>query len=796
MLGEAAFETPFLHAGWSSRRRQGGSRVRRANNYLINRDLLSRDYCLAAGHPLTTPQLRSRHYVKAAHRLDSSAPVRKAIPLVIGSTTTFRDREDSQSLQEPSYHLAMSAAAAASAAEGGNPLLEALPPATDYITYLTIIEYNLTPENLPTLHDVLQDEKLTTNIGWDLVHLLLPLLPASQQCLEDIARLGNPREVILKVTECLRLIDFAGLEPDSDLEEAEDAPKESPLHRHPHTTAPVSDQGDTAHGTTQAVEIVPTPLAVDQFVCLLSMLAILHRRIKTEFPSRFLSTSLQAILHAFSNSVSHREELVSSIVRFVKESSGTKRPHLPARVSSSSLMQNMIKQQAPDPESESAAEKPALSESDMQTRLLQSLITHVADDYMLSLSFKFDAPGLSWAARLQEKLHPDRIVPGKPSMTKMYQSQPVLHSRLTTVGELLALSQDLGITTNELLEAANSSETPSTKIGSEESEPPTAATDIPLSKTGSLLLYTARTIGKSLYSSKKAELPISIFPSHRQLMSSFVADANSGGMTIGSEPEALLDALLALALQTVDADHIGTPEDTEKFNGYLQTMSLISSNCPSPSLRYIAFYITSTILRSNPSDLERLAFIRDTLEHCPFDNLKVAAISWIKGETIEANEDRPTSSASVPNITGRDDVSIFATPVAIDSLSPYLFPDLTHDLSATSLSEAWAVFDQNMQFYVASLNFYFLLLSAQHLQQGLNIASLHINHDIGGSFIGPLKEAVGRFREGARPGGELEKRWKAESDVNAEAAKLELMDATIEKVNAAVVAMNGAKQVE
>ena len=28
-----------------------------------------------------------------------------------------------------------------------NPLLAALPPATDYITYLTIIEYNLTKEN-------------------------------------------------------------------------------------------------------------------------------------------------------------------------------------------------------------------------------------------------------------------------------------------------------------------------------------------------------------------------------------------------------------------------------------------------------------------------------------------------------------------------------------------------------------------------------------------------------------------------------------------------------------------------
>ncbi|KAK5057917.1 YAP1-binding protein 1, partial [Cryomyces antarcticus] len=105
-----------------------------------------------------------------------------------------------------------------------NPLLKALPPATDYLTYLTIVEYNLTPERLPTLHDVLQDATLTTNIGWDLIHILVPLLPDSEQCLQDIARLGNPREVIIKVTESLRLIDFNNVEEDVDEEDAQATP--------------------------------------------------------------------------------------------------------------------------------------------------------------------------------------------------------------------------------------------------------------------------------------------------------------------------------------------------------------------------------------------------------------------------------------------------------------------------------------------------------------------------------------------------------------------------------------------
>ncbi|KAF2156622.1 DUF1760-domain-containing protein [Myriangium duriaei CBS 260.36] len=693
----------------------------------------------------------------------------------------------------------MSTEATSPTPTSGNPLLDALPPNTDYLTYLTIIEYNLTTESLPTLHQVLQDTKLTTNIGWDLVHLLLPLLPASQECLQDIARLGNPREVILKVTECLRLIDFVGL--DSDVEDDQDGtPSLDPdSHRHPHTTASVQTQDEHKHETTQAVELTPAPLPVDQFICMLSMLSILHNRIKTQYPSRFLSTSLQAVLHAFSNSVSHREELISAIVRFVKDISGTKRPHLPSRSSSSLLTKTISNERAPDPESEKETEKPTLDESDMQKRLIQSFITFVIEEYMLALRSRQDAPGLSWATRLQERLHPERIIPGKASITKKYESQPALHARLTAIGELLAISQDLGIATQDLLDGAKATEDASTKSGQEETEPPNTAADVPYSKTGSLLLYTARTVGRSLYSKQPTGPHISIFPTHQYLLSSFVSSSNLGGAMTGTEPEALLDALLALALQAIEANDVGQPDDTEKFNSYLQVMSLIASNCPSPSLRYVAFFVTSTILRSNPSDIERLAFIRDTLQHCPFDNLKVAAISWIKGETIEASgssHQQPgseaSSSTSRPTSAGKDNTSIFATPIAIDSLSPYLFPDLTHDLSAPSIIDSWASFDQNLQFYLGSLNFYFLLLSADHLQQSLNIGELHVNNDIGGSFLGPLGEATARFRKDSRAGGELSKRWTDEGDFAAEVAKLELMEATLERVTTAVAQMNRA----
>ena len=88
-----------------------------------------------------------------------------------------------------------------------DPLVAALPPNTDYITYLTLLDYNLTPKNLPTLNRLLGEDDVTlaAEIGWDLLKLVLPMLrvepTAAQECLDLIARRGNPREVIVRVSE-------------------------------------------------------------------------------------------------------------------------------------------------------------------------------------------------------------------------------------------------------------------------------------------------------------------------------------------------------------------------------------------------------------------------------------------------------------------------------------------------------------------------------------------------------------------------------------------------------------------
>lgn len=628
-----------------------------------------------------------------------------------------------------------------------NPLLAALPPATDYITYLTIVEYNLTEENLPILHQILQDRELTQNIGWDLVHLLLPFLPASEDCLEEIAARGNPREVILKVTEALRLLEFEEPEQDSDdgnaLADEELASK----------TAAVQIEEPSSSPASPATSALPLPVL--KFEVLLSLLSTLHRRVKTKYPSRFLSTSLQAVLTAYNRAGHHQDDLTLAAVKFVKTLSGTKRPHLPPRTSSGNLLKKVTSRSEPDPEAQS--EPPTADEDTLVNRLLQSFVTHILEDYILSLSSSEDVPGLAWSSRLMEKAQPERIVPHKATFAERFAQQESLKTRSEIVGQLVALAQDLGVSTEELVQTINNPEFEKQGVPGAEDEPPASAADIPLSKTGALLLFVARTAKRELYATADSatDAPVRVFPDHAKLLESFVGTL--GQQTVGMEPEALLDALLFLGLAALEKNSVGEPTDDEQFAKYLQTTSLISANTPSPSLRYHAHYLTSTILRSHPSDLARLTFIRDTLEHCPYENLKASAVGWLKGETLEANMSHPHLQHSLEEDTYADqETSIFATPVALQTVSPFLFPDLTASWTPpVKILESWMNFRTEIGFYLSALNFYYLLLTAKMLHASLDIAGLHKGSQIEESYLVPLKAAIRRFTEALNDDAEL-----------------------------------------
>lgn len=634
-------------------------------------------------------------------------------------------------------------------AEEESPLVKALPPETDYISYLTIVEHYLSEDNLPILHKVLQDDKLATNIGWDLVNLLVPMLPASEQCLQDIARLGNPREVILKVTESLRLIDYEGL---ADPEDVEDDTRPGALMQ-PLKTAPVED-GNSRPGSSQAVELPPPlPLPVNQFTTLLSMLAILHTRIKTTYPSRFLSTTLQAILASFSSAVSHHEEMILATVQTVKSIGGIRRPALPSRKSSGMLATaggTKSSTSAKDPEADSAVSADP-EEVATQTRLLQSFITHIFDEYTLNLPSYDDIPGMAWSSRTMETLHPERIVPHTVTLTSRFSHEVKLNRRIDALGQLVTLAQDLKVSDGALLAAATAFESVPDKLGGEEA-PPSSAADIPLSHIGSLLLYTARQASRILHDRPQSlSPPFAIFPDHEEIIKHCLSSPAQGTGTLGTEPEALIDACLCVGLLALESDGIGSPVSDEQFTEYLQLTALLSSNCPNPNLRGHAHYLTSTLLRSHPDERVRLAFIRDTLEHCPFDNLKVSAVGWIKGEIIEANPpSQPDASANNQHHTragtpSQPEGSIFASPLALDSLAPFIFPSLKPELLTPPIQPAWTTFQANLSFYLAVLNFLYLLLSARNLHQALAVQDLWKDNDVAGSFLQPLREAGQRF---------------------------------------------------
>lgn len=287
-----------------------------------------------------------------------------------------------------------------------DPLIETLPPATDYLTYLTLLEYQLTPKRLPLLHTLLQDEKLTTNIGWDLVKLLLPMLPASTECLQDVARLGNPREVILRVSESLMQLQPEDNDEDEDEHEGENENRNEGL-----------------------------PLHVLQFNCLLGMLSVLHTRIRTKVPSRFLATSLQAALEAYTSMPTNETTL--AFLEFLREVSPSKRPAPPPRVASESSVLKVAAVSAPDPEAEVSLPSPSVDNETLLVRkFLQFALLELLKAYLLSFSGPID-PGMSWTIRMQERLNPDRRLPQSMSQTDKYVSSQELQERDMIMGKLV-----------------------------------------------------------------------------------------------------------------------------------------------------------------------------------------------------------------------------------------------------------------------------------------------------------------------------------------------------------------------
>lgn len=180
------------------------------------------------------------------------------------------------------------------------------------------------------------------------------------------------------------------------------------------------------------------------------------------------------------------------------------------------------------------------------------------------------------------------------------------------------------------------------------------------------------------------------------------------------------------------------------FTKTLQYFSIISANTPSAALRYAAHLLTSKILYAHPNDHLRLSFIKDTLQHCPYENLKGSAVGWLKDEILAANTPKISNAAGQPSLEGNNEKtnsSIFATPTCIATLAPHLFISPNN---MTTKDE----FNAHEGFFLAALNLYYLLLCNKGLKEKLDLRGAMGQVEelkVDGGWLGSMEKGLQRF---------------------------------------------------
>lgn len=199
-----------------------------------------------------------------------------------------------------------------------------------------------------------------------------------------------------------------------------------------------------------------------------------------------------------------------------------------------------------------------------------------------------------------------------------------------------------------------------------------------------------------------------------------------GPTDVGGEEPGVIDAILTIGLWLEhNNEFVSGPLEDEDYLQHLQTLSLLSANNPSPTLRYAAHVFTSSILHAHPVDRLRLTFISDTLEHCPYETLKGSAVSWLKEEIITAQE--------------RKSGNVFASTVALAAAQPYLFPD-TSGLAEVNDEELLQELEQAFPFHMAVTNFLFFLGSEAYAHV-VPSGMMTVVEEI---YLGPLRLAQAR----------------------------------------------------
>ncbi|KAI3399357.1 hypothetical protein diail_7084 [Diaporthe ilicicola] len=609
-------------------------------------------------------------------------------------------------------------------------LKESRPPATDNFTYLTLIEQFLSPDVLPTLNEILQDANLTSEIGWDLVDKLAPL-QGSEQVLETVARLGNPRECIIKVLEVLE-----ALQVPSEKDEPEDL---------------TLDDGDEAKGKQQ-------PISADEanrrFITLLGMLAILHKRIRTKYPSRFLASTLLTVYKTYQPN----QEQTASILNLVHSLSGQRaRPPLPQRKSSVNVAypdhDGDASKNAPDPEAYHGGD--LSDEDEIQRRLLLSFTSCVLESYI-------GANDMSWSRRLLEFYSPDKIVPGRKTATQAFREDENLSNRDAMVGKLVALTRDLGLTTCPKSIIHDICNEPVNRQPLTNIEEASNAADIDLSTGGMICLMAYWVFSSTVFDADAPTPEMYLFPDHLTLLENFLGEIPQSQIL---ENPATIEAILVIGLWLEENKLISpqTAKDEANFMAYHHALTLCSVFHPSIHVRNAAVTLAGLILHDDPDDADRLKILEDLLENAPFASLKACALTWLREELIGANK---ASSSKAKEAAGASEhVNIFATTQCIEQLQYAIFPNLVSALEKAGTEALLEYWTENSAFLIQAANFAYFLFASDACKEVVPGA---MGAAVEQRYVEPLLAAAGKLEEW------IKKEGDGNDDQGGQAVLLEL----------------------
>ncbi|TGZ79623.1 DUF1760-domain-containing protein [Ascodesmis nigricans] len=640
-------------------------------------------------------------------------------------------------------------------------------PADQFINYSTILDVHLSHalsefsseeqgELLETVEaTLLSHQDLARDIAWDLVAVILPFLEspesktveAAERIIAFAAKTGNPREVFIKVLEALSLIPWNHEKPDVDDEYPEDG--ETTYSEDEDKTS--IDRKPSDESERRKLEANAVAHSMKKLEILVQALCSVHPRIATKFPSRFLSTELTTLLGCFIKAVEGAERddatrALRRILEFVKivypklsqrierRSSTADRPPLPPRISTTETIK------APNQETQTATEG-SEPESLLQARLVSSFLSHILETYLLramrpGLDDEERGMDVGWAGKYDDEVvrpKTSRVPGGRTLIDEERARREAQTGVWDLVDEISWMCEALGLSTTELLEFCQTlpdganpedSESEAGDIGS-----PNSAADVPLSKHGSLFLLAHRL---STTITITPPPPLQIFPEHSKLAEAYMIYGP------GQSQPAVIDAILFLGALSLDNGGLGdVPDEVEPFMMYLQVFAVISTNARSPQARFLGHYHVSRCLRAHPNEAVRLAYIKDTLEHCPFESLKAAIIGILKDEIIHATTPVPlTEESSIPSTP----ISIFGTPLCLQDIFDVLFPDLEQVFGgAGNNDKAWERFQDLYARLLATVNLYLFLLLSENVRERLGVIDGDFGAKVEQRFLAPLR---------------------------------------------------------